>query len=89
MTAADENVSLADLAALAYGEAARIEAVQGELVAQKLADAPDAAQMLRARRFDAIGKLVDYVRGDEQMLARLRALATRAKQQAAPADNKS
>lgn len=71
-------MSLKDLEALVLGEAARIEAVQGALVAEQHREAPDAGEILKARKFDAIGKMIGLVRGDAQMMARLRELAKRA-----------
>ena len=72
---AQAGKSLKELAQFAFDQALRIEAVQGELVAQGFRAAPDAAQMAMAGDFNALGKLADFVRSDELLIKRLRELA--------------
>jgi hypothetical protein len=71
------GVALGDLAKLAYAAAARIEAVQGVLVAAGHREAADPGEMAAARNYDAIGKLIDFVRSDAMLVARVRELARR------------
>ena len=73
-------MSLRELAQFVFAEAARIEAVQGELVASGHCEAPDAEQMAKAVRFDQVGKMIEFVRSDRLIIDRLRELATKAAQ---------
>jgi hypothetical protein len=84
-----DGVSLKELEVLACGEASRIEAVQGALVADKHRAEPDAGEMAKARKFDAIGKLIGMVRTDAQLIARVRELAQRAAPAAKPEAKRS
>jgi hypothetical protein len=88
MTAAQQqkpDKSLRELAQFAFDQAARIEAVQGALIEQGFCAAPDAAQMVMASDFNALGKLTDFVRSDELMIRRLRELAIGARRAEAAA----
>ena len=61
---------LRGLAKIAADEAARIEAVQGELVASGHRAEPAAAQMKRAKDFSGIAALIDVVRSDAALSGR-------------------
>jgi hypothetical protein len=67
--------SLRELAQLMFDQVDRIEAVQGALVDGGFCGDADRDQLALADDFRAIGKLIDFVRSDELMIARLRELA--------------
>jgi hypothetical protein len=70
---------LRGLAKFASDEAARIEAVQGELVASGHLAEPDVKQMTRAKDFTGIAMLIDAVRGDAQLSGRVLEVLNRAR----------
>jgi hypothetical protein len=73
----DDRVSLAVLRDTALAEGRRIRAVQDGLVEQGDRKAPDAGQLAKARRFDAMGNVLDCCSFDTTIKERLRFLMAR------------
>lgn len=67
--------SLAELAQVAKAECDRIVASQDALVAAGDRAEPHAGELERARKFEAIRRILDRVRNDQQTVDRLKQLA--------------
>jgi hypothetical protein len=66
------GVRFSEMIDVLSGEASRIETVQRDLVESGLRTAPDPGQLRRKQVLEAIIHMIDFVRGDPDIVARLK-----------------